>query len=108
MVSQQFREGLQDAYAGDSRRVGFSRPIHAGLAALHGFAAPENTIEAAGIPRRGPLDSEAAKQRALVPHVFGVDRRMDEGDGSHALVIPTEFSSRLQPSRNDRRTPRER
>ena len=81
VVAQLLREGFPHADAGDPRRAGFPRALHAGLAAFHRSAAAEGAIQAAGVSRRRALGSEAAEQRALVQLVSGLDRRVDqEGD----------------------------
>ncbi len=53
VVAQLFREGFQDAYAGDPRRAGLSRAGRPGLATVHRAAIAEGAVEAALFPDEG-------------------------------------------------------
>ncbi len=82
MVAQLLREGFPHAHAGDPRRAGFPRAVHAGLATFTALATPEGAIEAAGVSRRRALGSEAAEHRAVVQDVSRMDGRVDEQIGA--------------------------
>ena len=73
MVAQHLREGVQDADAGDSRRAGFPRAVHAGTGVVHRAADAEGAFQAAAFPGRRALGAEAAEQRALVQDIHRLD-----------------------------------
>ncbi len=66
MVAQLFREGFQDADAGDSRRAGLPRSSGSGPAAVHGAADAKGSVETGPVSGRRPLGSETAEQRSVV------------------------------------------
>src|SRR6266508_4346652 len=66
MVAPSERQKFQDPDAGRSRRAGLPRPGRRRAATLLDLAAQGRPVEAALLPGRRPLDSEAAEQRTLV------------------------------------------
>src|ERR1700723_4394707 len=72
MVGQRIREcarKVQDTDACDSRRARFPRALYAKPRILHGASTGGLSIETDGLPRRRPLDPEAAERRAVVRYV---------------------------------------
>ena len=86
MVAQLFRQGFQDADAGDPRRAGLSRSGEPGDAVVHRAEVAEGAVEAAAVSRRRPLGPEAAEHGAVVFAVSGLDRPVDQGRNSSALL----------------------
>src|SRR5438105_9782559 len=78
MVPQHVRKGLSYADAGDWRRAGFPRPLHAKPGPIHRAAIAEGAIQAAAVSRRGALGLETSKQRSLVRHCSRMDRGVDQ------------------------------
>src|SRR5262249_59783152 len=73
MVAFDLRRGtwkIQNANAGHLRRKGLSRALHAVPGILQRPAASRCAFEADRLPRRRPLDPEAAKRATLVPDLL--------------------------------------
>src|SRR5262245_63634787 len=87
MVAPSERQKFQDADAGRSRRARLSRPGRRRAATLLDLAAQGRSLEAALLPRRGPLDSEAAEQRALVQNRARLARSVAEAERLNSIAL---------------------
>src|SRR5262245_3432152 len=87
MVAAHERQKFQDPDAGRSRRVGLSRAGQRRAATLLDLAAQGRPLEAALLPGRGPLDSEAAEQRALVQDRARLVRSVAEAERLDGVAL---------------------
>src|SRR5215813_3770611 len=87
MVSPSERQKFQDADAGRSRRAGLPRPGRGRAATLLDLAAQGRPVEAALLPGRRPLDSEAAEQRTLVQNRARLARSVAEAERLDSVAL---------------------
>src|SRR5215510_10376946 len=91
MVAAPERQKFQDPDAGRSWRTGLPRAGRRRAATLLDLAAQGRPLEAALLPRRGSLDSEAAEQRSLVQDRARLVRSMAEAERLDSLAISTKM-----------------
>src|SRR5215471_6367601 len=87
MVAPSERQKIQDADAGRSRRARLPRPGRRRAATLLDLAAQGRPLEAALFPRRRPLGSEAAEQRALVQDRTRLARSVAEAERLDGVAL---------------------